>query len=133
MSRYYSSWWSIAVAEGWHAQEDVECITIVASPPRGALQISAARKEVDVVDSELSEFYLETIPETAEPELVTINRWRGHRFQYSIGDLSWRIWYLFQANTLVMATFITEAGARNGEFLQVERMITSLRIETSDT
>ena len=125
--------WEIAVAPGWSAKQDDECLTLVKSD-EGALQVSSATKKCGLISQEeIRDFY--------EPRVVE----RGSTLQeYSTGAFlgftasslrngcHWQEYWLAQGSLLLFVTYNGTPAAWRAEGNAVKEMLTSLRIQAPE-
>jgi hypothetical protein len=117
------------VPEGWHVSQDEVCVTIEAAASIGSFQVSAARKKGSLIDeSEVEDFYIDSIPNKEAVKKIVVNDFNGHYFEYVKDSLFWRQWYLFTGDTLVMVTYLAPTGKEMQEMSAVNEMIKSIKV-----
>lgn len=97
--------WSLRPPEGWRAWHDEECATLVADDEIGALQISAAFKDSEVVDADLRDFAADHLDAGANPRPTEAGEFVGFEISFSDGERFWRQWYLRNGRQLLFVTY----------------------------
>jgi hypothetical protein len=120
-------WWSVEVPQGWRADRDKECVTFRTTPPLGAFQISAARKDQEpVTDQDLKEFAKELMAEGIRIDKVSYGPFSGFFAQYSKKGLFWQEWWLGSGRLMVYATYNVVQGSEHLEGKEIEGILSSL-------
>jgi hypothetical protein len=120
-------WWRVRLPSGWSGHPDKECATFRARPPRGALQISSARKdEGRVTDQDLKEFAEGRVPLSTALRALTIGLFSGFSAEYSREGCFWKEWWLRSGHLMVYVTYNVEGGSEDSETAAVERIMASL-------
>ena len=91
-TRFGRETWSLLVPEDWDAQHDEECATLIGEI--GALQVSAAFKETEVLDSDLRDFASDHIDAGAAPRPMQAGDFVGFEIAFGDDECFWRHWYL---------------------------------------
>jgi hypothetical protein len=121
-------WWSVELPQRWRGEGDERCATFQAEPPLGALQISAARKDVGMVtDDDLRDFAAERISKGIELQKTQWGSFVGLVTQYSKRGYFWREWWLRESNLLVYVTYNVRNGYQEQEAEDIHRILASLK------
>jgi hypothetical protein len=115
MARFGRDTWALVVPDGWRAWHDEECATFVASPEVGGLQISAAFKDSEVVDSDLRGFAAEHLDAGAKPRPTQAGEFVGFENAFSNDDRFWRQWYLRNGCQMLFVTYNCDSKSRGVE------------------
>lgn len=103
--RFGRATWSLEVPVGWRAWHDDGCATLVGPDEIGALQISAAFKDSEVLDEDLQGFASDRLVAGAKPTAVRIGDFVGLELAFRDGDLFWRQWFLRNAAQVLFVTY----------------------------
>jgi len=127
---YDGIWWSVEVPTGWLARADRECATFQQSPSLGAFQISSARKDSPITDSDLKEFANEQVPQGTPLVGVAYGDFSGFTACYQRDDFMWREWWLRSGPLMVYATYnVSKNSVRVAvrEQADLEQMLATLK------
>ena len=114
-ARFGRETWSLVLPLGWRAWHDDECATIVGPGDVGALQISAAFKDSDVLEADLRDFASDHLDAGAQPSSVHIGDFVGLEITFSDGERFWRQWYLRNARQMLFITYNCALDSRGLE------------------
>ena len=99
--------------EGWRGQHDEECSTITRVRCKGALQISACRKERSAVtDVDLREFAFEQREGSAQLRRYRFGTFGGFGASSLRNGTYWREWWLRAGSVMLYVTFNDEKRVR---------------------
>jgi len=126
-SRFGTDTWTLQVPSGWRAWHDDECSTLVGPDDIGALQVSAARKDSDVLDQDLCEFASEQLAAGAHAEPAEAGDYAGFEIAFSNGDRYWRQWFLCRGRQALFVTYNCALDDRGAEDDAVRQALASLR------
>src|SRR5262245_58775244 len=132
MKRAGTARWSLAIAEGWESRNDPECLTFVRPDDIGALQISGALKDAGSVTDDDLAWMIEENPPAAASRPCTVGAFVGVSQGYADGGRWWRRWFLRNGNLALFVTYNCTAQDAGVEDVDVDRMLSTLRIEPSD-
>ena len=93
------------VPDGWRAWHEDECATLVGPRKLGALQISAAFKGGDVIDTDLREFATKRLEAGAKPLPTEAGDFVGFEIGFSDRESAWRQWYLRNGRQTLFVTY----------------------------
>jgi hypothetical protein len=122
----------LTVPEGWRAWHDAECATLVGPGDIGALQISAAFKETDVLETDLLDLASEHLDAGAKPAAIHAGDFVGFELAFSDGDTYWRHWYLRNGSQMLFITYNCELGSRGIEDGSIRETVESLMVKGRD-
>ena len=125
-ARFGRETWSLRVPEGWRASHDEACATLVADNEIGALQISAAFKDTDVLDTDLREFAAEHLEAGANAKPSGAGAFVGFEIAFSEEDRFWRHWYLRNGRQMLVVTYNCSLESRGAEDTVVRDILASL-------
>jgi hypothetical protein len=126
--RYEAAWWSIAMPDGWQAESDESCTTLMSDTGVGALQLSAYQNEDGPITNDaLNEFVLEESLDAVLLTEVKRGDFEGLTTQYREDGTYWRKAWLKNANILLYVTYNCSAGAEAIEKDVVDNMLHSLK------
>ena len=131
-TRFGTQSWNLAVSDGWEASHGEDCATLVGSAEVGALQISAAFKESEVLDDDLRDFASEHLNAGATPLACRAGDFAGFEIRFSDSEEFWRQWFLRHARQMLFVTYncaLAEQGVEDGP---VEEVLASLRSSMDD-
>ena len=95
---------------------------------RGCLQISAAKKDGEVVDADLREFAAEDLESGAKTWDIQLGEFVGFSFHFGDGELYWQHWYVGCGSVAVFVTYNCDLEARGTEDDAVDEMLRSLTL-----
>jgi hypothetical protein len=124
------TWWSVEVPTGWRARADRECATFQQSPSLGAFQISSARKDSPITDTDLEAFAHDAIPEGTRLVGVAYGDFSGFTAYYQKDGLMWRVWWLRSGRLMIYATYnVSKSSIQEaiGEQAELERILATLK------
>lgn len=126
MARFGRQTWSLVVPDGWLASDDEECVTLVASHEVGALQISAAFKDTEIVDSDLRDFAAEHLDAGAKPRPTEAGEFVGFEIAFGDDERFWRQWFLRNGHQLLFVTYNCDPDSRGVEDGPIRSALASL-------
>jgi len=122
---------SLVVPDGWRAWHDDECATLMGPREVGALQISAAFKDSEVVD-DLREFAAAHLEAGAKPQPTEAGDFMGFEIAFSDEERFWRHWYLRNGRQLLFVTYNCGLESRGVEDGPVGAALASLAARGHD-
>jgi hypothetical protein len=125
-ARFGRETWSLLVPDGWRAWHDDEYATLVGPGEIGALQISAAFKDSEVVDTDLREFAAEHLKAGAKPRPTEAGDFVGFEIAFSDEECLWRQWYLRNGRQMLFVTYNCSLESRGVEDGPVRAALASL-------
>lgn len=124
---FKSAWWSVELPSGWIGSEDPECVTFRATPPLGALQLSAALKDGgSITEEDLQSLVKESPSPRTELVKVSYGSFFGVAIQYVKEGLFWREWWLASGRLMIYATYNVAKGGEDLEEDKIESILSSL-------
>jgi hypothetical protein len=132
MAEFGRETWSLAVPKGWRAWHDPECATLVGPGDIGALQISAAFNESDVLEADLRELASEHLDAGAKPAATHAGDFVGFEIAFSDGETFWRQWYLRNGRQMLFITYNCGLDSRGIEDGSIREAVASLVAKGSD-
>ena len=131
MKPFRTDWWTIEVPIDWTANQDPECATFLASPPIGALQISAAKKDNGLAtDDDLRDFAGKHIEAGRALQHVHHGTFAGFAVEHVTQGRYWKEWWLRADNLMVFATYNCDEAQKGLEDSVAEVILSSLRLRT---
>lgn len=127
VSRFGTNTWTLQVPTGWRAWHDEECSTLVGPGDVGALQVSAAFKDTEVVDQDLRDFAAEHLEAGAHAEAAEAGDYAGFEIAFSDGESCWRQWFLRRGKQVLFVTYNCAVDDRGVEDDAVQQALASLR------
>ena len=125
--RFESDWWAIGIADGWDVDDDESCTTLTRENEEGAFQISAARKDADVVTEEDAlEFASDAVPDGTQFERVSVGAFEGITAGFRDDRGQWMMHWLFTGPLLVYATHVGPPEIVEAQSADVRRMLETL-------
>jgi|GEM_PF-866899 len=118
-ARFGRETWSLRPPEDWRAWHDAECVTLVADDEIGALQISAAFKDSEVLDADLRDFAADHLEAGAKPWPTEAGDFVGFEISFSDDERFWRQWYLRNGRQVLFVTYNCALDYRGAEDLWV--------------
>jgi hypothetical protein len=125
-TRFGTATWSLLVPDLWRAWHDDECATLVACEEVGALQISVAFKESDVLDADLRDFAAEYLEAGAKARPTQAGDFVGFEIAFSDEEIFWRQWYLRNGRQMLFVTYNCGLESRGVEDNSVRGILASL-------
>ncbi|MBI2919483.1 MAG: hypothetical protein HYY18_00195 [Planctomycetes bacterium] len=125
-TRFGRATWSLLVPDGWHARHDKECATLVADDEIGALQLSAAFKDSDVLAADLREFAAEHLDAGATAKPTQAGEFVGFELAFNRKDRYWRQWYLRNHRQMLFVTYTCGLEFRGVEDAAVQDILATL-------
>jgi hypothetical protein len=125
--RFGRETWSIDLPAGWRAWHDDACATIVGSLEVGALQVSAAFKDSEVLRQDLLEFAADHIAARARPAEVVAGDFMGIAISFEHDGAFWHHWYLRNGAQELFITYNCAAENRGVEDAAVQEVLKTLR------
>lgn len=81
--KYKSAWWSVELPDDWEAERDEDCVTFTSQRDIGVLQISAYRRDGEIVtDEDLFGFAEDEFVEGASPQTFSCGGFVGLEIFY---------------------------------------------------
>jgi hypothetical protein len=128
MTEFKSSWWSLHIPAGWHAEKDEVSTTFSAEPENGALQISAVRNDNGpATDDDLLVFAKDHIEAGAKLKATACGAFTGFYLQYSEDDSFNREWWLRYRDTVVLVTYTCDLEVKGREDRVVDGILKTLK------
>jgi hypothetical protein len=120
--------WKVDVRSPWIARDVDRCVEITQPEGTGALHISAARKESDVVDPDLREFASSEIPSGIAVEATAAGNFTGVTAEYVDWNTTayWKKWWLRSGSLMLYVTYTCRRGDEEIEADDVEQMVSTL-------
>lgn len=125
-ARFGGESWSLRPPKGWRARHDAGCATLVADDEIGALQISAAFKDTEVVDADLRDFAAEHLEAGAKPRPTEAGDFVGFEIRFRDDERFWRHWYLRNGRQMLFVTYNCGLDSRGEEDGPVGAALASL-------
>lgn len=123
-----STWWTIIIPDEWSCYRDANSVSIHAEPALGVLQVSAARKDADLVtDDDLRDFAQDHVRTYGDLSPVAIGEWCGFYLKFSTDEYYWREWWLRNKNLLVYVTYNIDLAKKGCEDQEVDKILLSLK------
>ena len=130
---YESAWWSIDVADGWTAEENESCVTLVHDEGVGALQLSAARKGTGpITEEELEELARDRVPAEVPLAQARLGWFAGLGATHERDETAWREWWVSAGSLMVYATYNCDPEDRGQEDAAIDAMLATLRPRTAE-
>lgn len=126
-ARFGTDTWTLLVPSGWRAWHDEECATLVGPGDLGALQVSAAVKDSEVLEQDLREFASEHLAAGAHAAATEAGDYSGIEIAFSDGDTYWRQWFLRRGRQALFVTYNCALDSRGAEDDAVRQALASLR------
>lgn len=126
-ARFGRETWSLQVPTEWRAWHDEECATLTGPDDIGALQISAAFKEFEVLDADLRDFASKHLDAGAKPKPAQFGDFLGFEIFFREGDSFWRHWYLRNRKQMLLVTYNCDLNCRGVEDVAICEALASLR------
>jgi hypothetical protein len=124
---FNSLWWSVELPQDWQGHSEGACVTFQAKPPCGALQISAARRNGEIVtDQDLREFAKDRQDPTAQPNRVIFGAFSGLSASCLKGGMFWVEWWLRSEELMMYVTYNVAQGNESKEFNVVQSILASM-------
>jgi hypothetical protein len=108
--RFGTSTWSVSIPEGWRASHEDGCAQLISDV--GALHISCAFKDSDVVDADLREFAAVHLHADAISTPVIAGEFIGFEIAFGVRERFWRHWYLRNGHQAVFITYNCDLDSR---------------------
>ena len=125
--KYKSAWWSVELPDGWEAERDEDCVTFTLQREIGVLQISAYRRDDEIVtDKDLLEFAEDEIVEPANPQSVSFSEFVGLEISHFADDSFLRKLWLRNGSLLLFVTYTCAAEESTVEAEDVNLILKSL-------
>ena len=112
--------------DGWRAWHDNECATLTGHQEIGALQISAAFKETEVLDDDLRDFASEHIGAGEKGRMIQAGDFVGLEIAFAEDTNFWRHWYLRNGKQMLFVTYNCSRESRGLEDGVVDAALASL-------
>jgi hypothetical protein len=125
--RFGTDTWTLQVPSGWRAWHDEECSTLVGPGDLGALQVSAASKDSEVLDQDLRDFASKHLAAGAHAEPAEAGDYAGFEIAFRDGDRYWRQWFLRRGRQALFVTYNCALDHRGAEDDAVRQALASLR------
>ncbi|MDQ3220606.1 MAG: hypothetical protein M3Q26_07655 [Acidobacteriota bacterium] len=128
--KYNSAWWSVELPDNWEAEQDKDCATFTSERGIGALQISAYRRDDEIVTEEdLLDFAEGELIEGANLNSVSFGEFVGLETSYFAGESFWRKLWLRSGSLLLFVTYTCATEERTLETEGVGRILNSLSLK----
>ncbi len=128
--KYKSAWWSVELPDNWEAEQDEDCATFTSERGVGALQISAYRRDDEIVtDEDLLDFAEDKLVEGANLNSVSFGEFVGLKTSYFAGESYWRKLWLRSGSLLLFVTYTCAAEERTVETEDVNIILNSLSLK----
>ena len=128
--KYNSAWWSVELPDNWEAEQDEDCATFTSERGVGALQISAYRRDDEIVTHEdLLDFAQDELVEGANLNSVNFSEFVGLETSYFVGEGLWRKLWLRSGSLLLFVTYTCAAEERTVETKDVSLILESLSLK----
>jgi hypothetical protein len=98
----------------------------------GALQISAAFKDREVVDADLRDFAADHLNAGANPRPTEAGEFVGFEISFSDGERFWRQWYLRNGRQAIFVTYNCGLASRGVEDGPLGAALASLQARGHD-
>ena len=131
-TRFGTQAWDLAVPDGWEASHGEDCAALVGPSELGALQISAALKESEVLDDDLRDFASEHLNAGATPLECSAGDFTGFEVRFSDGESFWRQWFLRHGRKMLFVTYNCSVAGQGVEDGAVDEILASLRSVMND-
>lgn len=126
--RYYSTWWSIALPNGWNVERDEECTTIYSDVGVGTLQLSAfERDSAPITDQDLTEFALGQVSTVHPLTRAKFGDYRGFQTHFHKEDIYWKMAWLRNNSVILYATYNCPIPEKETEKDAVDNILLSLK------
>jgi len=126
VARFGTETWALVVPDGWRAWHDDECATLVGAGEIGALQISAAFKDSEVVDTDLREFAAEHLEKGARLRATDAGDFVGFEIAFNDHERFWRQWYFRSGRQMLFVTYNCGLESRGVEDRPIRAALRSL-------
>ena len=124
---FASHWWAIKLPADWQASESDECVTLSGRRFSSAVQITAARKEAELItDEDLKEFADERLNEKTSRSKINITMFTGLYAEHVTNGIFWREWWLRSGHLMVYVTYNIEEEFREAESFLIDEVVGSL-------
>ena len=124
--RFGRETWSVVVPSGWRARHDDACATLVADHPIGAVQISAAFKDSEILDADLQDFAAEHLGRGATALSRRAGAFVGFEIAFRDEAHCCRQWYLRSGRQMLFVTYNCRLEQQGVEDEVVELILDSL-------
>ncbi len=124
--RFGRDTWSLILPDAWRAWHDDECSTLVDDQEIGALQISAAFKDCEVLERDLADFALEHLDAGAEAHPTQVGDFVGFEIAFSDETGFWRQWYLRHGRQMLFVTYNCSLESRGSLDDEVQGALATL-------
>ena len=121
-SQFGRETWALVVPEGWRAQHEPACATLVGPDDIGAFQVSAYFRESDVLDGDLRDFASEHLDAGVQPTATRAGDFTGFEIAFSDSESCWRHWYLRNGRQMLFVTYncdLDQKGTEDGPVLEI--------------
>ena len=128
--KYKSAWWSVELPDDWEAEPDEDCVTFTSERGVGALQISAYRRDDEIItDEELLDFAEDEIVEGTNLISVSFGEFVGLETSFFAGESFWRKLWLRSGSFLLFVTYTCASEERTVETEGVSRILNGLSLK----
>jgi hypothetical protein len=119
--------------QDWQIAYHLECITLTRSSSGGAFQLSSAiKKESTVSDEDLEWCILQIQRRTLEASRIECGDFSGFTLSYIEDGVPCRRWFLKAGSVLLRVSYNGPVVEKDKELEQVEHMLNTLRLESSN-
>ena len=127
---YKSAWWSVELPDNWEAEQGEDCATFTSQRGVGALQISAYRRDAEIVtDEDLLDFAEDELVEGANLNSVSFGEFVGLETSYFADESFLRKLWLRSGSLLLFVTYTCAAEERTVEAEGVSQILNSLSLK----
>ncbi len=124
-----TDWWTLALPEEWHADQDEESVIIIDIDEVSQIQITTVLKEEGTVsEEELRDFAEELIAEGHEPNSVKLAGMDALAFAYEEDQEFWREWYVRHDNLVLLITHDCDLENQGMDDSLVDEILNSLQV-----
>ena len=128
--KYKSAWWSVELPDNWEAEQDEDCATFTSERGVGALQISAYRRDDEIVtDEDLLDFAEDDLVEGENSQSVSFGEFVGLETSYFANEGFSRKLWLQSGSLLLFITYNCAAEERTVETEDVNLILKSLSLK----
>ena len=130
--RYDGGTWSLLLPVGWRGRQEDELDQLFGPDDVGAMTISAAFKDSEVLESDLRDFAAEHLEAGAKASPARCGDFVGFEIAFRDDDAFWRLWYLRNGRQMLFVTYSCDFDARGVEDDAIREALASLVAQESD-
>ncbi len=122
MTRFGRETWSVVVHEGWRVWHDSDCAVLIPVRGVGALQVSVAFKQSQVVDADLLDFARDQVHSGVSLTPVRLGEFTGFEFAVESEQGWWKYWYLRNHRQMLFVTYncsVVDRGVDDAAIMEV--------------